>query len=560
MERRDGDGRVLAEARELFDALRWRRCLQRLAEADAEQPLDGECLELLGHAAYLTGADEQAATAFARAYQCHLETGDVRAAARSAGWASLTLENAHEPVRSRAWAARAERLIEEHELGGAEAAWLLSYRAHEHLLAQHVEEAMATARAGERAGLAARDADAVVLSRLTIAFGHLMSGERPEAVRVLDEIMLAVSSDETSPTVVGMTYCISVAACVRMRDVVRARSWTATLDRWCAARPDLVAFRGTCLVHRAQMSTMDGDWTAALGEAVTAQRLLEGPSAGLAEYQLGELRRLMGDAVEAENCYRRANALGVQPEPGLSRLRVTQGRADVASRTLERLCGEPRPPEDRAELLAARVSADLALGDVVHARATTDELRAIVGPLTTALLDGLADQSEGAVLLAEGRPDAALVVLGLARRRWTELDLPHACAEVRVMAGQCLRALDEPESAELEFSAARACFERLGAAPDLAGLEALTPAHPGPRPGALTGREVEVMRLVAAGHTNRTIAGRLCLSEKTVARHLANIYAKLDVPSRAAATAYAYEHDLLKDPVHPTPRQLGAVP
>jgi DNA-binding CsgD family transcriptional regulator len=259
------------------------------------------------------------------------------------------------------------------------------------------------------------------------------------------------------------------------------------------------------------------------------------------------LHRLIGEGAEAENCYRRANAQGVQPEPGLSRLRVSQGRADVAARTLERLCGEPRPPEDRAELLAARVSAELALGTIGAARATADELRALVDPLRTPLLDGLADQADGAVLLAEGQPDAALVALGRARRRWTELDLRHACAEVRVLAGQCLRALGEPESAELEFSAARSCFEQLGAGPDLAALEALTATRRdvGPRPGGLTDRELEVVRLVAGGHTNRTIAGRLCLSEKTVARHLANIYAKLDVPSRAAATAYAYEHDLV---------------
>jgi DNA-binding CsgD family transcriptional regulator len=263
------------------------------------------------------------------------------------------------------------------------------------------------------------------------------------------------------------------------------------------------------------MSALGGDWAGALGEAASAQLLLRGTAAGQAAYQLGEVHRLMGSADEAEDCYRQANALGVQPEPGLSRLRTGQGRPEVAARTLRRLCGEPRPPADRAELLAARVEAELALDDV----------------------------------------DAALEALRSAQQRWSELDVPHAGAQVRVLTGLCLAALGDGESADLEFAAARECFERLGAAPDLVRLDELRGAGLAEtRPGGLTEREVEVVRLVAVGHTNRTIARQLCLSEKTVARHLANVYAKLDVPSRAAATAYAYDHGLVKNPAPPTPR------
>jgi DNA-binding CsgD family transcriptional regulator/predicted negative regulator of RcsB-dependent stress response len=552
MARPSGDGTVLSEARELFAAYRWRRCVEVLTDAE---PLDGEGLLLLGRAAHLIGADERSADAYARAYQGFLSTGEVRRAARSALTVSLVLENAGEAVRSKAWAARGERLVEEHDLGGGEAGWVLSYRAHV-LLAEHrVPEALLVAQEGEQVALAARDADAVVLCRLTIGFAFLFSGRQADAVAVFDEIMLAVSSDETSPAVVGMCYCFSIAACVLVRDVVRARAWTVTLDRWCAARPDLVAYRGTCLVHRAQMSALDGNWTGALDEATNAQALLRGTAAGQAAYQLGEVHRLMGSGARAEDCYRRANALGFQPEPGLSRLRTGQGRPDTAVHTLQRLCAEPRPPADRAELLAARAEGELALGDAAAARASAVELREIADVLASPLLSGLADQCLGAVLLAENRPDSALDVLRTAQQRWSELDVPHAGAQVRVLTGRCLRALGDREAAELEFEAARECFERLGAAPDLVGLDELTGQGPAEvRPGGLTDREVEVVRLVAAGHTNRAIAGRLCLSEKTVARHLANVYAKLDVPSRAAATAYAYDHGLLKDPVPPTPR------
>jgi DNA-binding CsgD family transcriptional regulator len=538
-----GDGPALAEARVLFDTYQWRRCVDRL---EAGEPLDADGLVLLGQAAQLIGEDERSVTAFARAYQGFLEAGDVRAAVRSAMAGALVLENAGDAVRSRAWAARAERLVADHELGGGEAGWVLSYRAHELMAQQRVPDALVAAQEGERAALAARDADAVVLCGLTIGFARLVRGERAEALAVFDEIMLAVSSDETSPAVVGLCYCLSIAACVRMREVVRARAWTATLDRWCADRPDLVAYRGTCLVHRAQMSVLGGDWAGALGEAASAQGLLRGTAAGQAAYQLAEVHRLMGSGHQAEACYRQANALGVQPEPGLSRLRISQGHPEVAARTLRRLCGEPRPPADRAELLATRVEAELALGDVAAARSSVGELREIADAVSSPLLFGLAEQSEGAVLLAEDRPDAAVDALRAAHQRWSELDVPHAGAQVRVLTGLCLRALGDTGSADLEFAAARECFEGLGAVPDLARLDELTGAGPAElRPGGLTSREIEVVRLVAAGHTNRAIAGRLCLSEKTVARHLANVYAKLDLPSRAAATAYAYDHGLV---------------
>jgi DNA-binding NarL/FixJ family response regulator len=533
---------VLAEARDLFAGFRWRRCVELLADADARRPLDGEGLVLLGQAAHLVGADEAATAAFTRAYRFFLDADDVRAAVRSAMSCALVLENAAEPVRSQAWAARAGRLVEEHGLGGGEAGWVLSYRAHLQVAERRVEEALATARDGERVSLEAQDTDSVVLCRLTIGFALLLRGEQAEAIAVFDEVMLAVSSDETSPAVVGLCYCLAIAACMVVRDVARARAWTATLDRWCAARPDLVAFRGTCLVHRAQMSALRGDWPGALREAVHAERLLVGTGAGQAAYQAAELYRLTGCDREAENAYRRANALGVQPEPGLSRLRLAQGRADVAARTLRRLCEEPRLPADRAELLAALVDAELALGDVGAARRAAVDCGRIAEDLGSPLIDGLAAQADGALLLAEGRPAEALDVLRRAQQRWSELDLPHACAQVRVLAGRCLQAMGDDESAALEFAAARECFERLGAAPDLARLPG---AALRTRPGGLTDREIEVVRLVAAGHTNRVIAGRLCLSEKTVARHLANVYAKLDVPSRAAATAYAYDHGLV---------------
>ena len=259
----------------------------------------------------------------------------------------------------------------------------------------------------------ARDADAVVLSPGDDRFraaGAAASARRPSAM--FDEVMLAVSSDETSPAVVGLCYCLAIAACMLVRDVVRARAWTATLDRWCAARPDLVAYRGTCLVHRAQMSTLRGDWAGALDEAAAAR--------GAAAGHRPPARRPTSSASCTGSWAatpRRRTATGGPTRWGSSRSRGSRGCAspragpEVAARTLRRLCGEPRPAEDRAELLAAaggrRAGRSATSGTRQSAAAV--QLRGIADePRIRRCWLGLADQAEGAVLLAEGRPDAAL--------------------------------------------------------------------------------------------------------------------------------------------------------
>ena len=547
MARPCGDDPVLVQARELFDEFQWRSCADRLTSAGAQQPLDGDALLLLGDAAFLIGDDERAVTAFGQAYQGFLEAGNVRAAARSAVSCGFILDNAGEAVRARAWAARAQHLVDQHDPDGAAAGWLLAYRAKELVMEQRLAEALAIGREGERVGWPPVMPTPSCCRSCRSDSRSSWPGSASEAVRTYDELMLAVSSNETSPpSSASATARRSRPACSFGTSSGRGRGrrrWTAGAPRGPTSAP--TAERAWSTGRRCPRSV--GDWAAALGEAATAQRLLRGPAAGEAAYQLGELHRLMGHTAEAEDAYRRANALGVQPEPGLSRLRTAQGRPEVAARTLRRLCGEPRPPEDLAELLAAQVEAEVLLGNVEAARAAAEELRAITDGSGAPLLRGLADQSDGAVLLAAGRPDAALDALRRAQRCWAELDLPHSCAQARLLAGRCLRELEDQEAADREFEAARECFERLGADPDLARLDALASVpRPDPaRPGGLTERELEVVRLVAAGHTNRVIAARLSLSEKTVARHLANIYAKLDIPSRAAATAYAYDHGLV---------------
>src|SRR6266536_1429709 len=178
-------------------------------------------------------------------------------------------------------------------------------------------------------------------------------------------------------------------------------------------------------------------------------------------------------------------------------------------------------------------------------RAAADELSELADDLDVPMLRALASHAQGAVLLVEGDARAALDPLRRARTAWQELEAPYEAARVRVLIGLACGALGDGDTADMELDAARWSFRQLGAATDLARVEALSRKAPARAAGGLTAREVEVLRLVAAGKTNRAVAADLFLSEKTVARHVSNIFTKLGLSSRSAATAYAYEHDLL---------------
>jgi ATP/maltotriose-dependent transcriptional regulator MalT len=536
--------RLETRVRTLWDSGEWARCWELLADAARADLLPDTLLALQVQLALLLGRESEHLQLSAAAYRRFLDAGAYRDAARIAFWTAFTLFNRDDAAQGAAWRARSADLVAQHDLGGAEAAALVGMDAHFAMLRHHTETAR---ELNERALAQARadgDRDVIALGQLTRGRIGLQLGRRDEAMACLDEAMASASAGETSPLVTGTVYCAVIGVCMQLRDLHRAAEWTEALTAWGMARPDMVPFRGTCLVHRSHLDMLRGDWAAAVNQAEQAISMMRDRDVGEAYYQRGEVHRLAGDFDLAEQDYRQANSCGYQPEPGLARLRVAQGRPTVAATTLRRLLTERRRDEDRAELLAALVTALLAADDVPAARTAVTELTAITEHLDAPMLSALSTHSSGAVLLAEGAVADAVVPL---RRAWQlarDLDLPHLAAQTRVLVARCLLELGDEGAAQMELDAAREALTRLGAAPDLAALDAVEHAQAA-LPDGLTRREAEVLRLVAEGLTNRELASRLFLSEKTVARHLSNIYAKLGIGSRAGAPAYAYTHGLL---------------
>jgi ATP/maltotriose-dependent transcriptional regulator MalT len=356
-------------------------------------------------------------------------------------------------------------------------------------------------------------------------------------------------ASEVSPTIAGVVYCSVLESCRETFDLRRAQEWTTALNQWCASQPELVPYRGHCLLQRAELMQLSGAWAEALEEAGHACEKLSDPppkpALGAAFYRMAELHRVRGEIAKAEDAYRQANQSGYTVQPGFALLRMAQGQTDAAHATIRRLADEAQETGSRAKVLEARVEIALATSDVSEARAAADELKKIAARHGAPLLQAISACATGAVLLAEGDPRKALVALRRGWIGWCGLEAPYEAARARVLIALAYREQGDVDAAELELIAARNAFQKLGAAPDAARLERLAAKNTAKSVGPLTARELQVLRLAASGTTNRGIAGKLGISEKTVARHMSNMFVKLDLTSRAAATAYAYKHGLV---------------
>lgn len=530
--------------RAAFARRAWAEAHAHLAAVESPDAAD---LERLAIAAHLVGRDGESAEAWARAHRACLRCDDSESAARCASWLGIALMLGGESARAGGWLARAARLVEDGDRDCTARGLLLVPEFLESL--GRGDRAAAEALADEMVELARRadDRDVLAFGLLSQGEAALALGEIAGGLRRLDEAMVAVTTGEVSPIASGIVYCAVLEACMGVFDLRRAAEWTEAFHGWCAAQPDLVPYRGQCLVHRSQVLLAHGAWGEAATDAELARRRLSDPAhpaLGLALYQAGELHRLRGEFVDAEQAYRAASRHGRDPAPGFALLRLAEGNVEAAVAAVRRMLEESRGQPARPTTLAAAVEVLLAAGDIEGARSACEELAEAADAAGVRLLHAVADLATGSVLLAEGDPRGALAVLRRACAGWRELGMPHDVARARVTIALACRALDDHDAAGLELEAARATFEALGAGPDLVHVMLLegTP----PQPAVLTERECEVLRLVASGKTNREIASTLVISAHTVARHLQNIFAKAGLSSRAAATAYAYEHGLVR--------------
>jgi DNA-binding CsgD family transcriptional regulator len=546
--------RALERGRACFERHEWNDAFHALSLADASTPLGADDLQRLASSAGLTARDDEMLPAQERLYHAYLEAGESLAAARAALWLGFRLFARGETGQAGGWLGRAQRLVEREGRDCAEQGYLL-LPASQRLLGmgefdQAHDAAARAAQLGERFG----EADLIAFARNVQGRALLGSGRLDEGLALMDEAMVAATTGELSPLVTGLIYCHAISSCQRVYAFDRAREWTAALHRWCNAQPQLVMFRGHCLADRAEIMQMSGSWAEALEEARRAVACCVGPfdrdSAGRAHYQQAEIHRLRGEVSEAETAYKNASRYGVEPQPGLALLRLAQGDREAAASAVRRLASAAGDRLQRTRFLPAHVEIMLAVGDLEEARAASRELDETASKFNVEVLAAITSQVHGAVRLAEGDARAVLDPVRRAFGVWQQVGAPYLAARLRVLLARACVALGDVDGAWLELEGAHEVFAGLGARPDLAEVDAIGASLKRSRKGpadrhGLTVRELQVLRLIASGKTNKSIARELSLSGKTVDRHVSNIFTKLDVPSRAAATAFAYEHQLI---------------
>ncbi|MCV3209018.1 response regulator transcription factor [Mesorhizobium sp. YC-39] len=539
---------LLEKARHAYAQRAWADAFALLTATDEIASLGVEDLERLLWSAGMLDRDQDIFAAGERLFNMHIEAGRDDQAAYWAFFRGFRLLALGEEGHATACIQQAQRLADGFGRECAAHGYLMLVAAQKEIMSGNDPASEALARQALAIGERCCDIDLIAFARCYLGRALVRQGRVEEGIALLDEAMLPAADGKLSPIVTGLIYCNLIAACRQVYAFGRSREWTEALSNWCGAQPQLVQFNGVCLLHRAEIMELNGAWQESIAEARRATLSLahttSNEAAAGAAYQEAEIHRLRGEFAAAEDLYRAASRLGIEPQPGMALLRLMRGRAEQAAATIRRVLGTTKAPLGRARLLPALVEIMIAAGAIDEAREAYAELEAIAGRFATEILAAMASQARGEIEMDGGDAAAALGHFRAALTTWQRAGAPYLEARLHVLTGQACRMLGDEDGAELEFEVARSVFTALGAAPDLARVNLLM------RPAAssshgLTRREIEVLGLVATGKTNRLIATELGLSEKTVDRHLSNIFDKLAVNSRTAATAYAFQNGLL---------------
>lgn len=513
-----------------------------------DNTLPPDDLELLAMSAYLGDGSNAYQDLWTRAYNSFLDEHNIPGAVRCAFWLGFILSSKGERVRGGSWIGLARQLLDDHPMDCVEEGYLFLPVALKCLGAGDVQGSIEAFDQAKRIGNRFKDEDLLALAQLGHGQALIRAGEPERGVASLDKAMIAVESQRLAPMVMGIIYCAVIETCLEIFDLTRALEWTNALGHWCASHPQLVPFRGQCLARRSEILRLHGAWDEAMREAAHAIDRLSQPmpesAAGAVFYQLGDLCRLQGDYVKAEEAYREANKLGRTPQPGLALLRLAQGNTGKAKASISHAVEAFRRLSNKCDVLFARVEIMLAADDTGEARSTLQALRQILQPHEPPLLSAVLAQAEGAVLLAEGQYEFAAERLTHARSLWEELKVPYELARTRALLARAYRATGDEDSAQLEYHGARSIFHQLNAMPDVDSLERHFSADVSHSGKDLSRREKEVLHLMTDGKSNKAIAHALFISERTVERHVSNIFVKLDVSSRTEAASFAFRHKL----------------
>jgi DNA-binding CsgD family transcriptional regulator len=537
----------VARARDAYRRRDWTAARDEFGRArELGERLDADALYELSDAAWWLGDVRGHLAAAEEAYRAFEADDRSRDAAMTAMFIAISHSLRGDRALASGWMSRCERLLADAPADSVERGYVLYLTGVDYGHDGDAEATLAAARRVQELGRLHGDANLRVAGMVGEGRALLRLGNARAGLALLDEAMVAISTGELSPEWSGDLYCNLMDACHQVADLRRAAEWVAATERWLATMPAAILFAGICRVHRARLEQARGDWDRSEEEARrVCEELAEISVANVAEaeYQLGEVRRLRGDLAGAEAAYRRAHAGGRDPQPGMALVRLAQGRlSDAAAALVTALIAASGEALRSAPLLDARVEVAIAAGDLHTADAAAQELAAIAERFGTSGLRAMATRCRGAVRLGRGDAATALPILRDAARRWQELEVPYETARTRMLLAEASRALGDTDAALMELEAAERVFRRLGAELDVARV---TSQRGGSRRAdGLTDREVEVLAHVASGMTNREIAAELVISDKTVARHLSNIFTKLDLPSRTAAAAYAFEHGI----------------